>query len=494
MTPNPVQSQFNELNFGKLNGRQVIANFEGGRITSDAGIMLIAELDKKLKITERFSDCFEDHRHLSYVDYSVNQLLAQRVYGLILGYEDVNDHDKLRYDPALAIVLERLNFINSSKADLAGKSTINRLEYCPETIINQKTSRYHKIEHNPKEIKKTFVDIFLESYKKPPKQIILDMDVTDDQVHGSQEGAFFNTHYQGVCYAPLYIFCGHHLLVAKLRSSNVDPAGGALEELQRIIGMIREKWKETQIIVRGDSAYAREDIMKFCEEQEGVDYVIAMASNSQLKLRAMDTIEKAKSDYEQRLEPVTKLMETLFSTDDKLEEVGELVPESTFYRSLCYKTQKSWSCSRRVVTKVCHSSKGLNIRHVVTSLPASKIPPSKLYTDKYCPRGEMENRIKEQQLDLFADRTSTQTFESNQLRLWLSSMAYVLMQAFRQNCLSQTAFAKATVGTIRLNFLKLGARITVSVRRILIAIASSCPYQDILVSASSTIQGIPAPE
>ena len=494
MTPNPVQSQFNELNFGKLNGRQVIANFEGGRITSDAGIMLIAELDKKLKITERFSDCFEDHRHLSYVDYSVNQLLAQRVYGIILGYEDVNDHDKLRYDPALAIVLERLNFINSSKADLAGKSTINRLEYCPETIINQKTSRYHKIEHNPKEIKKTFVDIFLESYKKPPKQIILDMDVTDDQVHGSQEGAFFNTYYKGVCYAPLYIFCGHHLLVAKLRSSNIDPAGGALEELQRIIGIIREKWKKTQIIVRGDSAYAREDIMKFFEEQEGVDYVIAMASNSQLKLRAMDTIEKVKSDYEQRLEPVTKLMETLFSTDDKLEEVGELVPESTFYRSLCYKTQKSWSCSRRVVTKVCHSSKGLNIRHVVTSLPASKIPPSKLYTDKYCPRGEMENRIKEQQLDLFADRTSTQTFESNQLRLWLSSMAYVLMQAFRQNCLSQTAFAKATVGTIRLNFLKLGARITVSVRRILIAIASSCPYQDILVIASSTIQGIPAPE
>ena len=227
----------------------------------------------------------------------------------------MNDHDKLRCDPALAIALEKLNFINSSKTDLAGKSTINRLEYCPETIISQKTSRYHKIEHNPKEIEKTFVDIFLESYKKPPKQIILDMDVTDDQVYGSQEGSFFNTHYKGVCYAPLYIFCGHHLLVAKLRSSNVDPAGGALEELQRIIGIIREDWKETQIIVRGDSAYAREDIMKFCEEQAGVDYVIAMASNSQLKLRAMDTIEKAKSDYEQRLEPVTKLMETLFSLD-----------------------------------------------------------------------------------------------------------------------------------------------------------------------------------
>ena len=186
-------------------------------------------------------------------------------------------------------------------------------------------------------------------------------------------------------------------------------------------------------------------------------------------------------------------METLFSPEEKLEEVGELVPESTFYRSLCYKTQQSWSRSRRVVTKVCHGSKGLKIRHVVTSLPASKIIPSKLYTDKYCPRGEMENRLKEQQLDLFADRTSTQTFESNQLRFWLSSMAYVLMQAFRQNCLSKTAFAQATVGTIRLNFLKLGARITVSVRRVLIAIASSCPYQDILVIAYSRIQGLPAP-
>jgi hypothetical protein len=297
-----------------------------------------------------------------------------------------------------------------------------------------------------------------------------------------------------VCYAPLYIFCGHHLLVAKLRSSNVDPAGGALEELQRIIGIIREKWKETHIIVRGDSAHSREDIMKFCEEQAGVDYVIVMATNSQLKLRAMDIIEKEKSDYERRVEPVTKLIEMLFSAEEKLEEFGELVPESTFYRSLCYKNQESWSRSRRVVTKVCHGSKGLKIRHIVTSLPASKIPPSKLYTDKYCPRGEMENRIKEQQLDLFADRTSTQTFESNQLRLWLSSMAYVLMHAFRQNCLSKTSFAQATVGTIRLNFLKLGARITVSVRRILIAIASSCPYQDILAIAYSRIQGLPASE
>ena len=460
MTLSLTDNSSSNLNFGSIKGRKVIADFTGGIITSDAGIILLAELDKKLQITARFAQCFRDYRDSSYVEYSVHQLLAQRVYGIGLGYEDVNDHDKLRYDPALAIALGKLDFINSKKTGLAGKSTINRLEYCPETIINQKSSRYHRIEHDPKEIEKAFVEIFLASYKKPPREIILDMDVTDDQVHGNQEGAFFNPYYKGVCYAPLYIFCGHHLLVAKLRSSNVDTAGEALPELKRIIGLIREKWQHTHIVIRGDSAYSREDIMVWCEEQQKIDYILAMGTNNQLKLRASDIIEKAKADYEIRLEPVTKLMETLFSPDEELEEAKKLVPESTWYRSLCYKTQKSWSRSRRVVTKFCYGAHGSQMRHVVTSLPASKIPPSLLYTKKYCPRGEMENRIKEQQLDLFADRTSTQTFDSNQLRLWLSSMAYVLMQAFRQNCLARTSFAKATVGTIRLSFLKLGARIT----------------------------------
>lgn len=491
MTPSSSQSLPNQLNFGNFKGKNIIANFEGGKITSDAGIIFMAELDKKLKITSQFAECFRDYRDASYVDHSLHNLLAQRVYGIILGYEDVNDHDKLRHDPALALALEKLNFIDSDPAVLPGKSTINRLEYCPETIIDQQKSRYHKIELLPEKMEKAFVDIFLQSYKKPPASIILDMDVTDDQVHGNQEGAFFNKYYKGVCYAPLYIFCGHHLLVAKLRSSNVDPADGALEELPRVIGLIREKWPNTHILVRADSAYAREEIMKFCEEQEKVDYVIAMATNNQLKLRAFATIEKAKKDYEERLEPVVELMESLFSKDEELEEVPKLVPNSTWFCSLCYQTEKSWSCQRRVVTKVCYGSEGSKIRHVVTSLPTAKIPPSQLYTDKYCPRGEMENRIKEQQLDLFADRTSTQTFASNQLRLWLSSMAYVLMQAFRQHCLAKTSLAKATVGTIRLNLLKLGARITISVRRILIAIASSCPYQDILSLAYSRIQALP---
>ncbi len=402
MTKNLPKNINHQLSLGRTKGREIIADFSGGRITSDAGIVLIAELDKKLKITSRFAKCFRDYRDSSYVDYSVQQLLAQRVYGIVLGYEDVNDHDKLREDTALAIALGKLNFIESNQRSLAGKSTINRLEYCPETIINQESSRYHKIEHDPKEIERAFVEIFLADYKKPPRQIILDMDVTDDQVHGNQEGAFFNKYYNSVCYAPLYIFCGHHFKPAKLRASNVDPAAGALEELQRIIPLIREKWKETHILVRADSAYARDEILKFCEEQPLVDYVIAMATNSQLKLRAGDIISKARADYEATFEPVVELMETLFSKEEELEELAELVPDSTYFRSLRYKTEKSWSSPRRVVTKVVYGSNGLKIRHVVTSLSVKKIPPSKLYTDKYCPRGEMENRIKEQQLDLFA--------------------------------------------------------------------------------------------
>ncbi len=451
----------------------------------------MAELDRRLKITARFAQCFLDHRHPSYIDYSVHNLLAPRIYGLILGYEDLNDHDYLRDAPALAIALEKLNFLESDRKGLAGKSTLNRLEYCPDTVIEQSQARYHKIEVLPQEIEKAFVEIFLNSYLQPPKRIILDLDVTDDEVHGNQEGAVFNKYYGSVCYAPLYVFCGHHLLAAKLRSSNVDPAEGGLEELQRIISMIRERWKETQILVRADSAYAREEIMAFCEEQEGVDYVLAMATNNQLKLRASHVIEKARADYEQRLKLAHELLDSLGFKKEELETVKKLVPNAIWARSLCYKTEKSWSRTRRVVTKVSYGDEGLKMRHVVTSLSAAKIAPSLLYTDEYCPRGEMENRIKEQQLDLFADRTSTQTFESNQLRLWLSSIAYVLMQAFRQQGLKKTDLAKATVGTIRLKLLKLGARITMSVRRIFIAIASSCPCQDILATAYSRIQAIP---
>ena len=480
MKPNNSDKKEQKLKLGKVKGKELSFNFDGGRITSDAGIVLIAELDKKLKITEQFSQCFQDYRHSSYTDYSLHNLLAQRIYSLILGYEDVNDHDLLRYDPALEIALRKINNSDSKTDILAGKSTINRLEYCPLDIIEHQKSRYHKIELLPEKMENMFIQIFLQSYKKEPKSIVLDMDVTDDQVHGEQEGAYFNKYYDGVCYAPLYIFCGRHLLVAKLRSSNVDPAAGALEELTRVIRLIRQKWKRTKILVRGDSAYSRNEIMNLCEEQPGVDFALAMATNQQLKLRASDTIAKTKKDYEARLEPVTKLMTSLFSDNENTEIAKKIVPNATWFRSLCYQTEDSWSKNRRVVTKVEYGYEGLKMRHVVTSLPPSKITPSLFYTKKYCPRGEMENRIKEQQLDLFADRTSTRTFASNQLRLWLSSIAYVVVQALREKCLVKTDFEVATVGTIRLHLMKLGAKIVESSRKIKIEITSACVYQDIL--------------
>lgn len=317
--------------------------------------------------------------------------------------------------------------------------------------------------------------------------------MTDDQVHGEQEGAFFNTYYDGVCYAPLYIFCGKHLLVAKLRPSNVDPADSALEELKRVIEQIRSRWSDVGILVRGDSAYAREEIMEWCESQVGIDYVFGITKNSRLMRMTLETQRQARVSYEHTLQTVESFLETLFHPSEELKEVENLVLPCVLYRSLNYQTEKSWSRFRRVVSKVEYSHKGVNVRFVVTSIPTKKVPPSELYTQKYCPRGEMENRFKEQQLELFSDRTSTHTFEGNQLRLWFSSVAYVLMNALRSRCLATTELRAAQVGTIRTKLLKLGARLLVSVRRVLVSISSGCPYQDIFATAYRYLQTLPHP-
>jgi hypothetical protein len=428
--------------------------------------MLIAALDQKRQITSRFAKCFQDYREPNRIEHSLRSLIAQRVYGLVQGYEDLNDHEQLRYDPTFAVALGKLSATNVACAPMAGKSTLNRIEHCPAEVTNRQKSRYHRIGHDPKAIEKLFVELFLESCSQPPKEIVLDLDVTDDQVHGHQEQAFFNTYYDGVCYAPLYIFCGKHLLAAKLRPSKCDPAEGAIEELQRVIGQIRSRWLQTRILVRGDSAYAREEIMSWCESQ-GIDYVFGLTSNSRLLRQTKATQEKALLDYQQRQEPVV------------------------WYRSLWYKTLESWSRFRRVVSKVEYGVEGFDTRFVVTSVCASKIPPSRLYTQQYCPRGEMENRFKEQQLELFSDRTSTHTFQGNQLRLWFSSLAYVLMHNLRQFCLATTELAQAQVGSIRTKLLKLGARVLISVRRILIAISTGCPYQDVFATAYARLQSLP---
>ncbi|QYX32988.1 IS1380 family transposase [Sphaerospermopsis torques-reginae] len=483
-----------QFKFEREKTRPVVVNFQGGKVTSDAGLSLIAEIDRKLQITARLAQCFQDYRQPNKRQHSIEDLIAQRIYGLIMGYEDLNDHEELRHDPMFAIAVGKRIGQEKEPVTLASKSTLNRLEHCPLNIEQGAESRYHRIGHSTAEIEKLFVKIFLESYSSEPKQIILDLDVTDDLVHGNQEQVFFNTYYGAYCYAPLYIFCGKHLLAAKLRASNVDPAEGALSELQRVIKQIRTEWKNVEIFVRGDSAYSREDIMNWCELQRGVEYVFGMPQNSRLIKMTKNTQNQAQQEFEQKLFKVVSFLETLFTPDVQLKEMAsQLIDNSIWYRSINYQTITSCSHPRRVVAKVEHGSNGTNVRFVVTSIPTNKIPPGELYTQKYCPRGEMENRFKEQQLELFSDRTSTHTFAGNQLRLWFSSIAYVLMNALRNKCLVKTELKNAQVGTIRTKLLKLGALITVSSRRILIAINSSCPYQDIYAAAYRCLQLLPNP-
>jgi hypothetical protein len=481
-----------QFKFEQPKSPPIVVNFTGGQVTSDAGLGLIAELDRKLQITSRLALCFQDYRQINRMLHPIETLIAQRIYGLVMGYEDLNDHEELRHDPMFALALGKRIGLENEPVILAGKSTLNRLEHCPEDVEQGADSRYHKIGHCPSEIESLFVDIFLESYSKEPRQIILDLDVTDDLVHGHQEQVFFNTYYAGYCYAPLYIFCGKHLLGAKLRPSNLDPASGALEELQRVIKQIREQWSNVQILVRGDSAYSRDNIMDWCESQTGVDYVFGLAQNSRLIQMTTTTQNRASLEFEQKLSTVVSFLETVFQPDEKLSEVAsDLINNSIWYKSLDYQTRESWSRSRRVVSKVEYGAKGTNTRFVVTSLTTNKVPPAQLYTQKYCKRGEMENRFKEQQLELFSDRTSTHTFAGNQLRLWFSSIAYVLMNALREQYLAKTELQNAQVGTIRTKLLKLGALITVSARRILIAITSSCPYKHIFAAAYRRLHIVP---
>jgi hypothetical protein len=481
-----------QFKFEQPKSPPVVVNFQGGQVTSDAGLSLIAEIDRKLQITSQFAQCFQDYRKPYRIDHSIESLIKQRIYGLVMGYEDLNDHEELRHDPMFAIALGKRIGIENEPVKIAGKSTLNRLEHCPEDVEQGADSRYHKIGHSPSGIESLFVKIFLESYEKEPRQIILDLDVTDDLVHGNQEQVFFNTYYAGYCYAPLYIFSGKHLLAAKLRPSNVDPAFGALSELQRVIKQIRQQWQNVEILVRGDSAYSRDDIMTWCESQTGVDYVFGLAQNSRLIQMTTTTQNRAKLEYEEKLSTVVSFLETVFKPQEQISEVAsDLINNSIWYKSLDYQTRESWSRSRRVVCKVEYGVKETNIRFVVTSLTSKKVPPAQLYTQKYCKRGEMENRFKEQQLELFSDRTSTHTFAGNQLRLWFSSIAYVLMNALRSKCLAKTELQNSQVGTIRTKLLKLGALITVSTRRILIAITSYCPYKHIFAAAYRCLKMLP---
>jgi hypothetical protein len=443
----PTQCSRDLFGYEVVEGRQVVAAFDGGQVTSDAGALLLGAANRALGLVRRLARCFTDGRAPELVEHTVETMLMQRICGIALGYEDLVDHDELRHDPVLATLAGKLEARRKDCAPLAGKSTLNRLEHA-----RSEPARYHKIGHDGAAIERLFVDLFLEAHTPPPKEIILDLDATDDPLHGHQEGRFFHGYYDCYCYLPLYVFCGRHLLAAKLRRSNIDASAGALAEVERIVSQIRARWPRVEILLRADSGFARDQLMAWCEANR-VDYLFGLARNERLVGAIADELAVAETESLAQGRPVRRFADFLWRTLD------------------------SWSRARRVVAKAEHLPKGTNPRFVVTSLPASSIDPRTLYENLYCARGEVENRIKEQQLDLFADRTSAATMRANQLRLGFASFAYVLLEGLRRIGLRHTQFATATCGTIRLKLLKIGAQVRKSVRRVKIAMASACPYQ-----------------
>jgi len=451
----PTQCNAEQLEFSCVEGRRVVAAFDGGTVSSDAGALLLGRTDEAIGLIDRLAGCFVDERDPNLIEHTLRTLIGQRVFGIALGYEDLNDHEQLRHDPVFGALLGKLTAKRRGDcAALAGKSTLNRLELHPLESV----SRYHKIRPVAQAVERLFVDLFIDAHREAPRQIVLDLDATDDPLHGHQEGRFFHGYYDGYCYLPLYIFCGEHLLVAKLRRSNIDGAAGAREEVERIIGQLRQRWPDTQFILRADSGFCREELMHWCEENS-VDYAFGLARNSRL-VRAIGA----------ELQEVAA-------------ESGETQQPARRFKELVYRTRKSWSRSRRVVAKAEHTGDKANPRFVVTSLSMQDFPARALYEDFYCARGEMENRIKEAQLNLFADRLSTATFRANQLRLWLASAAYVLMHALRRVGLAGTALARACANTIRLRLLKIGAVVSVSVRRVKLAMSEGCPNQREFIAA-----------
>ncbi len=440
--------------------REIRAQFDGGTITSDGGGLLLREVEKRVGILRQFAACFTDYRNPELIEHQVEEMVAQRVYGLALGYEDLNDHEELRNDPLLAVLVEKAD---PSSQVLAGKSTLNRLELTKETASRKE--RYKKIVLDHGAVDRLLVEVFLQAHREAPKEIILDLDATDDPLHGQQEGRFFHGYYGHYCYLPLYIFCGEFLLGARLRSSNIDASAGSVEELRRIVTQIRSAWPEVRIVVRGDSGFCREELMAWCEA-EGVDYLLGLAKNERLKAEIAKEMEEARAQYQQ-----TGCAARLF-------------------KEFVYQTRESWSRARRVVAKAEHLEKGENPRFVVTSLSREAWPAQELYEEHYCARGDMENRIKEQ-LMLFSDRTSTHYLRSNQLRLYFSSLAYVLLQMLRRLGLEGTELAKAQCSTIRLKLLKIGALIRITVRKVWVSLAGGYPYVELFRQVYEKLCAVP---
>jgi len=407
---------------------------------------------------ERFAGCFRDHRVPDLVEHSVARLVGQRVFGLALGYEDLIDHDELRHNPVMAVLAGKLAAKRADCAPLAGKSTLNRLE-----LSRPEPTRYHKISDDAAAIEGLFVD----AHAAAPAQITLDLDATDDPLHGHQEERFFHGYYDNYCYLPLYVFCGRHLLAAKLRPANIDASAGSVEEMARIVTQIRRRWPKVRILLRADSGFAREALMAWCENND-VDFLFGLARNSRLVAEIETELAAAQEQNQKTEKPARR------------------------FKDFAWRTRNSWSRARRVVAKTEWTEGAANPRFVVTSLARAEHEARHLYEKLYCARGEMENRIKECQLDLYADRTSAHTMRANQLRLWFASMAYVLICALRRIGLAHTQFARAACGTIRLKLLKIGALVRTSVRRIKLAMPAAFLYQAEYRAAHAALAAVTA--
>jgi len=458
-----------QLRFPGVGRRSVVADFDAGDVTTDAGALLLGVAARGLGLFGLAADCVGDHRDPELVEHSVEELIAQRVLALCAGYEDLNDHATLRDDVAFAAAVGKADPTGQDRGRsdhrgtaLASPATLNRLENAPLELDSKRADL--KLVHDTDAWKALFVDLFLDQTEETPEEIWLDLDATDIPLHGAQEGRFFHGYYDCYCYLPLYIFCGHHLLVAKQRRSNIDAAAGALEEVQRLVDHIRGRWPEVRIVLRADSGFARDELMTWCERQTGVDYLFGLARNSRLEGEA---------------KPLFEEIECRADEDE---------PPRRLYDEFEYRTKKSWSRSRRVVVKAEMLGEKKNPRFLVTSLSPEWADAQTLYRDHYCPRGDAENRIKEQ-FELFADRASAHSMRANQVRLWLSSLAYVLMQAVRRIGLAGTDMENAQPKSIRLRLLKLGALVTVSVRRVRLRLSSTFPRQTLFRQVLANLYG-----
>lgn len=436
--------------------RQVVGQFAGDRLTTEGGSLLLRQVERKIGLLRRVAACFTDYRQPERIEHRLEEMLAQRIYGLALGYEDLNDHEQLRQDPLLGVLAGKKDLAEP----LAGKSTLNRLELTPAG--SPLAERYNKISYSAEALDTLLVDLFLEAYPRAPQEIVLDLDATDTPLHGRQEARFFHGYYGHYCYLPLYVFCGDYLLCARLRPSNIDASAGSLEEVQRIVRQIRARWPKTRIILRADSGFCREELLAWCENSD-VDYVFGFARNKRLRRIIGRAMQEAKQEHRRTGKPARVFCE------------------------FTYRTKKSWSRARRVIAKAEQIEGKENPRYLVTSLDAQDWPAQKLYEQLYCARGEMENRIKEQ-LSLFADRLSTETLRANQLRLYFSSLAYVLVEALRRLALAGTEWAEAQVDTIRLKLLKIAAQVRITARRIWVRYSCAYPWQNTFAAAWTTLR------